>query len=91
MILLAEDPGAAELLPAAIAVFCGTWALDGFYQAFSPTISAQNLDTTNTLIARIVFASFLAPYAFGGPLTGRFAPLTAQRAGIVVFAFAVPA
>lgn len=77
------------LLPAAVAVFCGTWALGGFYQAFSPTISAQNLGTSNSLVAGIVFASFMAPYAFGGPLTGRLASLTAQRVGIVVFALAV--
>ncbi|GAA1204442.1 MFS transporter [Prauserella alba] len=77
------------LLPAAIAVFCGTWALGGFYQAFSPTISAQNLGTTNTLVAGIVFASFMAPYAVGGPLTGRLNPGAAQRTGIVVFALAV--
>ncbi|WP_169251962.1 MFS transporter [Brevibacterium sp. 'Marine'] len=77
------------LLPAAIAVFVGTWALGGFYQAFSPTISAQSLGTTNTLVAGIVFASFMAPYAFGGPLTGRLTPVTAQRLGITIFALAV--
>jgi MFS family permease len=74
------------LLPAAIAVFCSTWALGGFYQAFGPTISAENLGTTNTLVAAIVFSSFMAPYAFGGPLTGRLDPLVAQRTGIVAFA-----
>ncbi|MBD0023415.1 MFS transporter [Gordonia pseudamarae] len=77
------------LLPAAIAVFVGTWALGGFYQAFSPTISAQSLGTTNTLVAGIVFASFMAPYALGGPLAGRLSPAAAQRLGIVVFALAV--
>ncbi|MBK0420352.1 MFS transporter [Leucobacter sp. CSA1] len=77
------------LLPAAIAVFCGTWALGGFYQAFSPTISAQSLGTDDTLIAGIVFASFMAPYALGGPLSGRLSPVAAQRLGIVVFALAV--
>lgn len=77
------------LVPAAIAVFCGTWALGGFYQAFSPTISAQNLGTTNTLIAGVVFASFMAPYALGGPLTGRLTPVAAQRVGIIAFALAV--
>jgi MFS family permease len=82
-------PEIRSLLPAAVAVFCGTWALGGFYQAFSPTISAQYLGTTNTLVAGIVFASLMAPYAFGGPVTGRLAPLTAQRAGIIVFALAV--
>ncbi|MCH6470755.1 MFS transporter [Sinomonas terrae] len=77
------------LLPAAVSVFFGTWALGGFYQAFSPTISAQNLGTSNSLVAGIVFASFMAPYAIGGPLTGRLSPLTAQRAGMVVFALGV--
>lgn len=77
------------LLPAAIAVFCGTWALGGFYQAYSPTISTLYLGTNSVLIGGIVFASFLAPYAFGGPLTGRLAPTTAQRGGIVVFALAI--
>ncbi|BDH56507.1 MFS transporter [Tsukamurella sp. PLM1] len=77
------------LLPASIAVFVATWALGGFYQAFSPTISAQSFDTTNTLVAGIVFASFMAPYAFGGLLTGRLTPVGAQRAGILVFSVAV--
>lgn len=77
------------LLPAAIAVFCGTWAFGGFYQAFSPTISAQSLGTTNTLIAGVVFASFMAPYVVGGPLAGALSPVRAQRAGMVVFAFSV--
>ncbi|AXK45700.1 MFS transporter [Brachybacterium saurashtrense] len=77
------------LLPAAVAVFCGTWALGGFYQAFSPTISAQQLGTDSTLVAAVVFASFMAPYALGGPLTGRLSPFAAQRLGIVVFALAV--
>ncbi|MEZ0494419.1 MFS transporter [Kineococcus sp. TBRC 1896] len=77
------------LLPAAVAVFCGTWAFGGFYQAFSPTISAQDLGTRSTLVAGVVFASFMAPYALGGPLTGRLRPPNAQRAGIVVFALAV--
>ncbi|OZF07758.1 hypothetical protein CH300_04895 [Rhodococcus sp. 15-1154-1] len=77
------------LLPGAVAVFGATWALGGFYQAFSPTIATRDLGTTNTLVAAVVFASFMAPYALGGPLTARLAPPVAQRAGIVVFAVAV--
>ena len=77
-----------SLLPAAISVFCATWALGGFFQAFSPTICAQSFGTTNTLVAAAVFASFMAPYALGGPLTARLSTLAAQRAGIVVFALA---
>ncbi|MGU3438411.1 MFS transporter [Actinomycetes bacterium M1A6_2h] len=77
------------LLPGAVAVFGATWALGGFYQAFSPTIAARDLGTTNTLVAAVVFASFMAPYAVGGAVTGRLDPSVAQRAGIVVFAVAV--
>ncbi|WP_278235828.1 MFS transporter [Isoptericola sp. AK164] len=82
-------PATRPLLPAAIAVFCATWALGGFYQAFSPTIAARDLGTDSTLVAGTVFAAFMAPYAFGGPLTGRLAAGAAQRLGIVVFALAV--
>ncbi|WP_196806189.1 MFS transporter [Rhodococcus sp. 114MFTsu3.1] len=77
------------LLPGAVAVFGSTWALGGFYQAFSPTIAARDLGSSNTLVAAAVFASFMAPYALGGPLTARLPPSVAQRAGIVVFAVAV--
>jgi MFS family permease len=79
---------ARPLLPAATAVFCATWALGGFYQAFSPTIAAQNLGTRDTLVAGAVFASFMLPYAFGGPLVQRLSTRDAQRAGIFVFAVA---
>ncbi|MFR9779593.1 MFS transporter [Micromonospora sp. MS34] len=77
------------LLPAAAAVFVATWALGGFYQAFSPAVASDDLGTTNTLITAAVFASFMAPNAVGGPLTGRMPPVAAQRAGIAVFALAV--
>ena len=77
------------LLPAATAVFVSTWALGGFYQAFSPSVAADRLGTSNTLIAAAVFASFMAPNAIGGPLTGRLSPPAAQRLGMAVFAVAV--
>jgi MFS family permease len=86
---LAVPAEVRPLLPAAAAVFVSTWALGGFYQAFSPSVAADNLGTTNTLIAAAVFASFMAPNAIGGPLTGRLSPPAAQRAGIAVFALAV--
>jgi MFS family permease len=86
---LAVPAEVRPLLPAAAAVFVSTWALGGFYQAFSPSVAADNLGTTNTLIAAAVFASFMAPNAIGGPLTGRLTPPVAQRAGMAVFALAV--
>jgi MFS family permease len=85
-------PAAARgLLPAASATFVATWALGGFYQAFGPSVAADQLGTTSTLIAAVVFASLMAPSAIGAPLAGRTTPAGAQRIGMVVFFGAVVA
>jgi predicted MFS family arabinose efflux permease len=85
-------PAAARrLLPAASATFVATWALGGFYQAFGPSVAADQLGTTNTLIAAVIFASLMAPSAIGAPLAGRTTPAGAQRIGIFVFFAAVVA
>jgi MFS family permease len=85
-------PAAARgLLPAASATFVATWALGGFYQAFGPSVAADQLGTTNTLVAAVIFASLMAPSAIGAPLAGRTTPAGAQRIGIVVFLGAVVA
>src|SRR4051795_2051357 len=84
-------PAARALLPAAGATFVATWALGGFYQAFGPSVAADQLGTTNTLIAAIIFASLMAPSAIGAPLAGRTSPAGAQRIGILVFFAAVVA
>jgi MFS family permease len=82
-------PAARRFLPVASATFVATWALGGFYQAFGPTVAADQLGTTNALVAAAVFASLMAPSAVGGPLAGRLNPATAQRAGMVVYLLAV--
>src|SRR3954451_22948005 len=56
-------PAARALLPAAGASFVATWGLRGFYQAFGPSVAADQLGTTNTLIAAVIFASLMAPSA----------------------------
>src|SRR3954447_2563887 len=84
-------PAARALLPAAGATFVATWALGGFYQAFGPSVAADQLGTTNPLIAAVIFASLMAPSAIGAPLAGRASPAGAQRIGIVVFFAAVVA
>jgi MFS family permease len=85
-------PAAARgLLPAASATFVATWALGGFYQAFGPSVAADQLGTKSTLIAAVVFASLMAPSAIGAPLAGRATPARAQRIGMVVFVGAVVA
>ena len=80
---------ARRLLPAASATFVATWALGGFYQAFGPSVAADQLGTSNTLIAAVIFASLMAPSAIGAPLAGRTTPARAQRIGMVVFFGAV--
>jgi MFS family permease len=80
---------ARRLLPVASCTFVATWAFGGFYQAFGPTVAADQLGTTNALIAAAVFASLMAPSVVGGPLAGRLTPATAQRVGMVVYLLAV--
>jgi len=80
---------ARRLLPAASATFVATWALGGFYQAFGPSVAADQLGTTSTLIAAVIFASLSAPSAIGAPLAGRTTPANGQRIGMAVFLFAV--
>jgi MFS family permease len=82
-------PAARRLLPVAGCTFVATWALGGFYQAFGPSVASEQLGTSSALTAAVVFASLMAPSAFGAPLSGRVAPAIAQRAGMVVFFAAV--
>lgn len=77
-------PAAARpYLPAAAAVFVSTWALGGYYQAFGPSVAADNLHSSSALVAAAVFASYMAPSVFGGPLIGRCTPATGQRVGML--------
>lgn len=74
-----------SLLPAASATFVGTWAIGGFYQAFSAPMAVEQLGTTNTLVAAAVFACMMAPNVIGGTLAGRMKMVTAQRIGMSMF------
>src|SRR3954469_23319154 len=76
---ISVPPAARRLLPAATATFVATWALGGFYQAFGPSVAADQRATTNRLTAAVVFASLMAPSAIGAPLAGRTPPAMAQR------------
>src|SRR3954462_13376389 len=66
--------GARRFLPVACATFVAPWALAGFYQAFGPTVAADQLGTANALVAAGVFASLMAPAPSAGPLAARCAP-----------------
>lgn len=74
-----------NLLPAASATFIGTWAIGGFFQAFSAPMATEQLGTMNTMIAAAIFACMMAPNVIGGSLTGRVKPAVAQRIGMSVF------
>lgn len=74
-----------HLLPAASATFVGTWAIGGFFQAFSAPMATEQLGTTNTMIAAAIFACMMAPNVIGGSLTGKMKSAIAQRIGMSVF------
>lgn len=78
-----------RLYPVAACTFVATWALGGFYQAFGPSIAADQLGTQNVLTAALVFSSFMLPTALGGPLTKVLTPSGAQRIGMVCFTLAL--
>lgn len=78
-----------RLYPVAACVFVATWALGGFYQAYGTSITSSQLGTQSTLVAAIVFSSYLLPCAIGGPISARLAPASAQRIGMVLFTLAV--
>lgn len=78
-----------RLYPVAACTFVATWALGGFFQAYGPSIVANQLGTRSTVTAALAFSSYLLPSAIGGPLSGRLSPARAQRLGMVVFTLAV--
>jgi len=80
-----------HLLPAAICIFVGTWAIGGFYQAFSSSMAAELLNTTNTIVAAAVFACLMAPNMIGGWMNGSLKPDAAQRIGMSAYFLCVMA
>lgn len=78
-------PSARRLLPVVACVSVATWALGGFYQAFSPVLAAEDLGSSDPLVAGVVFSSYMAAGIIGGPLAGRFTPAAAQRIGMSGF------
>ncbi len=80
--------GRARLLIAVSAVFVATWSLGGFFQAFAPVLTADDLGTDNNLTAGVVFASVMVLSPLGGSLTGRLRPAGAVRVGLVLFVMA---
>ncbi|MAI62057.1 MAG: hypothetical protein CBB87_06145 [Micavibrio sp. TMED27] len=78
-----------RLYPVAAATFVATWAMGGFYQAYGPSIAAQELGTLNTFMAALVFSAYLLPGTVGSAVTARLTPTQTQRRGMVVFTLSV--
>ncbi|MGN7222434.1 MFS transporter [Curtobacterium flaccumfaciens] len=83
--------GQGRLLFAVGAGLAGTWALSGFYQAFSPVLAADELGTTNAFVVALVFSSIVVLSPVGGLLTGRWRAPSAMRIGLIVFVVATGA
>jgi MFS family permease len=84
-------PGRGRTLFAVGAALVGTWALSGFYQAFSPVLAADELRTTNALIVALVFSSIVVLSPIGGLLTGRIHAVITIRIGLAAFVAATAA
>jgi len=85
---LRPPPAVRPFLPVAASIFVATWALGGYYQAFSPSVTADDLGSASALVTAAVFASYMAPSVFGRPLTARMTAATAQRLGMGVVTLA---
>ena len=81
--------GANRLVLAAGAAFVATWSLGGFYQAFGPSVAAEQLGTTSPLVAATMFASMMVLNPVGGPAIARLAPAMALRLGMAIFVVAL--
>lgn len=72
------------LIPAS-AIFVGTWAVGGFYQAFSSTIAVDQFGVKNAILAAAIFSSLMAPQILGNTLIKYISNVKAQRWGMVLF------
>lgn len=80
--------GQGRLLVAVGAALVATWSFSGFYQAFSPAITADHLGTTNRLVTAVVFSSIVILAPIGGLVAGRMPATSAARVGLVGFTLA---
>ena len=74
-----------KYFPAAASTFIGTWAVGGFYQAFSAPIAFEQFDISNTMIAAIIFTCLQSPSIIGGVIAGKLKTEKAQKIGMFCF------
>lgn len=78
-----------RFIPIAAAIFIGTWAVGGFYQAFSATMSIEQFGVSNKLLGVAIFASLMAPQIVGSSLVDKFKSFNGERVGMVGFAISM--
>lgn len=77
--------GQGRLLFAVGAALVATWSFSGFYQAFSPALTADHLGTANPLVIAVVFSSIVILAPVGGVAVGRMPRTIALRMGLALF------
>ena len=78
-------PKIKKYLPASACAFAGSWAVGGFYQAFSSAIAVQQFGIQNTFVASLVLVSFIMPIAFGAIFARGRDSFAVQRWGMTLF------
>lgn len=73
----------------AVGVLVATWSIGGFYQAFGPSIVAEELGTTSAIVSALAFSSVMCLTPLGGPLGGKISPRVAVKVGMVIYVIAV--
>lgn len=74
-----------KLFIPASAIFVGTWAIGGFYQAFSSTIAIEEFGVSSALLAALIFSSLMAPQILGNSLIKYIEDVKAQKLGMTLF------
>lgn len=66
-------------------LFIATYALNGFYQTFSSSISFRYFHYSEKFMASVIYTSILIPQVFGGALINRFSIKNSMIYGILGF------
>lgn len=74
-----------KLIVPATGCFVATWALGGYFQAFSATVSKTVFNLNSPLVAAIVLVAYMAPNMFGSRISSGFSMFTGQLFGMSTF------
>ncbi|ALO03838.1 hypothetical protein ASU28_05475 [Lactiplantibacillus paraplantarum] len=74
-----------KLIVPATGCFVATWALGGYFQAFSATVSKMVFNLNSPLVAAIVLVAYMAPNMFGSRISSSFSMVTGQLFGMSTF------